>query len=281
MYWLLRTFAAWVSSLAPERAERLGRALAWVVFDLLRVRRSLVLRNLALALPELPPPARLAVGRASIASFVLTLVEVLRGWRHDVAGEVGFEGIQHIRSALAGRRGAYVLCFHMGNWEAMGAAVSRCIAPAHVLVKKVGTASIDRFATELRDRSGFLTVKRRQKGDGYAAIKEVLAKGEIVGFVMDQARPGEPRLPFFGHPARTNTSLAAIWQRVPAPIVPGMVRRTGFGRHVVEFLPALTLTTTDDPAADVLRLSTEFNAVVEACVRRFPEQYFWMHNRWK
>ena len=118
----------------------------------------------------------------------------------------------------------------MGNWEAMGAAWA-LVTPAHVLVKKVGSSSVDRFVSELRDRNGFLTVKRKKKGDGFSAIRDVLARGEIVGFVMDQARPGEPKLPFFGRPAKTNTSFAAIWRQDPGadrprlyPPAPGVER---------------------------------------------------------
>ena len=98
---------------------------------------------------------------------------------------------------------------------------------------------------------------------------------------MDQARPGEPKLPFFGHPAKTNTSFAAICRRFRAPIVPSFVLRQSFNRHVQYFLPEVSLEYTGDTDADILKQSTEFNAVVETCIRRCPEQYFWLHNRWK
>jgi KDO2-lipid IV(A) lauroyltransferase len=281
MYQLLRLVAAVVSRLPDAAIDRVVGCLAWLAFDVVRLRRSLVLRNLALAFPDMPLAERQRVGRASVKNFIMTAFEFFRSYGTDIAGAVEWRGLDYIREPLARGRGAYVLCFHMGNWEAMGAAVTRCITPAHVLVKKVGSSSVDRFVSELRERNGFFTVKRQKKGDGYAAIRDILARGEIVGFVMDQARPGEPKLPFFGHPAKTNTSLAAIWQRIPAPIVPGMIQRTGVSKHVIEFFPELNLATTGDLEADIKTHSTLFNEVVERCARMCPEQYFWMHNRWK
>ncbi|MCX6131608.1 MAG: lysophospholipid acyltransferase family protein, partial [Proteobacteria bacterium] len=112
-------------------------------------------------------------------------------------------------------------------------------------------------------------------------IREVLARGEIVGFIIDQARPGEPRLPFFSKPAKTNTSLAAIWCRARAPIVPVFIHRQSFGHHIIECQPELVLQETASSADDIIHNSLIFNRVVETAVRRYPEHYFWFHNRWK
>ena len=98
---------------------------------------------------------------------------------------------------------------------------------------------------------------------------------------MDQSRPGNPYLEFFGQPARTNTSFAAIWRRCPAPIIPGYIVRHEFGRHTVHFLPEVTLDQTENEEEDILRHSRIMNGVIEGVVRQHPEQYFWMHNRWK
>jgi len=182
---------------------------------------------------------------------------------------------------LAQGKGAYILCMHLGNWEAMGAACSRNFGPSHVLVKAVGTSGLNRFVSEYRERNGFHWVKRQRKGDGLKAIANVLARGEIVGFVMDQARPGEPKLPFFGHLAKTNTSFAAILRRHQAPVVPSFVIREGFHKHTEYFLPPVELSFSEDAEADVLKHSALFNRIVEDCVKRCPEQYFWLHNRWK
>ena len=281
MYYALTALAAVLGRLSAGAATFLARSVAWLVFDVARLRRGLMLNKLAIAFPDMPLAARERIARASVQAFAMTAFELFRSQRHDIAGRIEMRGAEVLRGALAEGRGAYILCFHLGNWEAMGAKITRALAPAHVLVKKVGHGGVDRFVSEMRALNGFLMVKRQKKGDGFAAIKDILARNEIVGFVMDQARPGEPKLPFFGHPAKTNTSFAAIWRRQPAPIVPAFIRRTALGAHVIEFFPQLTPSVTADADADILRHSTEFNAVVETHVRKCPEQYFWMHNRWK
>src|SRR5262249_29714282 len=157
----------------------LARALTALVFDVARVRRGRVLSNLALAFPEKSAAERRRIGRLSVYHFVLTVLEFLRSQGTDITARIELRGLPHIREALAKGQGIYVLCFHVGNWEAMGAACTRAIAPSHVLVKKVGSSSVDRFVGELRERNGFLCVKRAKKGDGFSAIRAVLAKGEI------------------------------------------------------------------------------------------------------
>lgn len=282
MYYLLSFTSEIIGRLSSEAIDRMARFLAWLSFDCLRLRRRLILHNLELAFGnERTPDERVSLGRQSVYHTILTFLEFFRASRTDIAGDIELHGDQHLRQALLQGRGVYVLCFHMGNWEAMAAKFTRAIVPSYVVVKKVGGPSVDRFVSDMRARIQFLTVKRQSKGDGYRQILGILERGEVVGFVIDQARPGEPKLPFFGHPAKTNTSFAAIWRRHPAPIIPSYITRRGVSRHAIQFLPPVDLTLTDDVKADILTHSEQFNRIVEACVRRCPEQYFWMHNRWK
>lgn len=281
MYYVMLAMSWLLCRLSKKGVTRLARLLCFLVFDVLRIRRQVVLANLAIAFPELTVKERSRIGRDSVYNFILTIFELLYSYQHDIAEDIEVHGREHIDAALAKGQGVYILCFHLGNWEAMGAKMTRTIVPSHVLVKSIGRGGVNRFVTYLRDKNRFLTVKRRKKGDGFRAIQEILAKGEIVGFVMDQSRPGEPRLPFFGHPAKTNTSLAAIWRRFPAPIVPAYIHRNGFGSHCLEFEPALNLELSDHTEQDILKHSELFNRVIEGAVRRYPGHYFWLHNRWK
>lgn len=282
MYHLLNIVAAWVGRLSSETIDFIARALAVLSFDVLRLRRRLILQNLEIAFSDqLTPSARIQLGRRSFYHMFLTFLEFFRSSRTDIAADIVLRGDHYLREVLATGSGAYILCFHLGNWEAMGAKFTRAFKPAYVIVKRVGGASVDRFVSDMRARNQFLTIKRQQKGDGFKQIQDTLARGEIVGFVIDQARPGEPKLPFFGRPAKTNTSFAAIVQRAPAPILPAFITRQGVSRHTIEILPPVELIQTGDAKADVLAQSEQFNRIVEACVRRYPEQYFWMHNRWK
>lgn len=282
MYWILCAFSRLISLLPEAVVEGLARLLAFFVFDIVRLRRRLVLHNLEIALGDVYDPLeREEIARESYRNFLLTCFEVFRSFRHDISANIDANGEEHLKQALEGGQGAYILCFHLGNWEAMGAYINKRIAPAHVLVKKVGGGSMNQFVEDVREHNGFRWVKRKSKGDGLRGILKVLAAGEVVGFVMDQSRPGEPKLPFFGTPAKTNTSFAAIWRKKPAPIVPAFIHRKKLGHHVLEFMPALDMVTTDSKEQDILDHSVLFNHEVEKAVRRYPEHYFWLHNRWK
>lgn len=279
---VLTALAQSLSRLPNRILVGLAQFITFMAFDVLRVRRSVMLRNVGIAFGDSKSAEeREHIARQSALNFVLTIFETMISIRKPIADRIEVRGGEHLRAALAEGRGVYILCFHLGNWEAMGAKVTRTFKPAYVVVKKVGGQGTNRFVERLRFNNGFYWIRRDRKGDGMRGIREVLDRGEIVGFVIDQARPGEPRLPFFGTPAKTNTSFAAIWSRRPAPVVPGYMHRTAFGEHLLEFEPALNLVSSENRSEDILRHSELFNKVVEGAVRKYPEHYFWLHNRWK
>lgn len=271
-----------VCRLSPNFMNTLATAMSYILFNVLRLRRSVAVKNIEIAFQNTIPEHEVQrIARQSYFHFVLTILELLASKRVDISKNVEIIGRHHITTALAEKKGVYVICCHMGSWEAMGSAFTRYVVPAHVLVKKVGGGSMNRLVEALRAHNDFLTIKRKKKGDGYEAIKKVLESNQAVGFVMDQARPGEPRIPFFGTPAKTNTSLAAIWQKIPAPIVPAFLVRNQDGSKTMRILPALNLQLSGDATQDILDHSLLFNQTLESIIKQCPEQYFWLHDRWK
>ncbi|NDE14829.1 hypothetical protein EBZ80_07870 [bacterium] len=282
---ILQKIADRTGRLSPAGAESLALTLSAFFWSVLRLRRRTVVKNLQTAAAgglDLPLGVE-GTARKVYDHVAMTVVEFLRGSRHDWVSGVELAGEEHIRAALAAGRGAYLLCAHQGNWEVHGAALSRLIRPAHILVKKVGSDSVNEFVLGMRRKNGFLDIGRARKGDAVRTILRALSAGDMVAFVMDQTRPGEPMLPFFVVPARTNTGLAALWRRHEAPVVPCWIERLGFGRHRLHFMPALdlTLATTSDAKTDIMEATRVFNEVLEGIIRQRPEQYFWMHRRWK
>ncbi len=281
MYFILSGIAWLLSRCSWSSIARLAWVLSGIAYHL-RFRRRIVSKNLNIAFGDtITPMQRQNMARQCYYHFTLTALETLRSQYLDIAADITLQNADYIRQALREQNGVYILCMHMGNWEAQGAATTRLVTPCYVFVKRVGSPGVDRWVQTMRRRNGFEPLLRQKKGDGVRMVKETLGRGEIIGFVADQARPGEPRLPFFGVPAKTNTSLAAIVRRLPAPVVPSYIRRLAPGRHVLEFLPPLELQMTDDADADILRHTQQFNDAVEAMIRQNPEQYFWLHDRWK
>lgn len=282
MYNLLAAIGVLCASLGEKGQEYLARGLAFILFDGLHLRRNLMVENLAIAFPEMDSVVRTKTARISLYHVCLTMIEFLASSRRNISKDVTVKNPEYAQEILGRGQGMYAIATHLSNWEALGSGLTRFVAPAHVIVKKVGGPSMNRRVEDLRAHNDFLTIKRQKKGDAYAAIRGALAANQLIGFVMDQSRPGEPKLPFFGVPAKTNTSLAAIWRKCPAPVVPAMIHRIpGTRRMEIEFLPEIHLEKTEDESADILHHSVKFNAAVETIIRRHPDQYFWMHARWK
>ena len=277
------TVFARVVGMIPESILAAGaKGLGIFLFDVIRLRRSLRLRNIKIAFPDIKDSDAVIMARSAMIHLVTTIVELIWVCTHDPEDRVSVVNPEILSDALARGNGAYVLCTHTGNFEAFAMILSKKFAKVTSPVKRVGSSKgLNQFIAENRARQGMDAFVRTKKGEGFLAIRKALDEKRIVGFMMDQARPGEPRLPLFGKPAKTNTSLGAIWERCPAPVIPGYSERVGFARHVVHLLPEVHFTSTGDAAADVLSRAVACNTIVETIVRRCPDQYWWVHDRWK
>ncbi len=280
---LLHAVAKLTQKVPLSWLEKTAYALAFLSYYILRIRRKLITKNIQIAFASMDTKTRDKLGFASNLSFWQTILEFFRGSNGSLADNTTIVGKENLTEALAEGKGVFVLCTHMGNWEAMGAATNRQVAPAHIIVKKVGFTGLNAFVDQVRRYNQFLSLYKGEKGSVYRGIKEVLKQKEIIGFVFDQARPNSPRLPLFGKPCKTNTSLAAIWRKNQVPIIPGYIERTAFGRHTVHYLPRIDkeLILSNDAEQDYIRHSLLFNQVTEKIITACPSQYFWFHNRWK
>lgn len=282
MYLFMKAIAWLLSQLSYPSLEKLAHIWTFVFFDIFRFRRGMMLENLAIAFPDQYTKAeKKKIARASFSHFIQTLFEVIISAKYPIDADVEVIGGERLTLALEGNKGVFIVAMHMGNWEAMGAVITKRFRPAYTVVKKVGSDGLNKYVEERRLANGLYWIGREKTGDAVRQMFKILKAGDIVGFIMDQARPGEPRLPFFSKPAKTNTSLAAIWGRRPAPVMVATMHRTAFGKHILEIDGPLDMRVTDDPDDDILANALMFNQQVEASVRRYPEHYFWFHNRWK
>lgn len=221
------------------------------------------------------------MGRESLYHFILTFFEFLRSVRIDILGDTTYEGRDLVMDALKEGRGGYILSCHLGNFEAMGGSGTRFAVPTYSIVKEMRNKGVNQLVDELRRGNGLYPIYRKPEGTAIKAILKTLKRNELVGFMLDQARPEAPRIPFFGTPAKTQTSLAVMWRKHPAPIIPVSIRRLAPGKHHITVWPALETERTKDAEADVYRITEQCNKMIETMIRTCPEQYFWLHNRWK
>lgn len=284
MYFVTWLFAQFLGRLPDFILVGFAHGLSILAFDVLRIRRRLIIQNIAIAFPEKSHQERVSIGRASLFHFASTILETIQGGPRNLIQHVEVVGESWFEKAFNQKKGVYLVCVHMGNFEVLGAVVSTRWSPLTVPVKYIGQGGFDRYVHAQRTRYRINPVRRTTKGSGFRAIKDAILRGEPAGFMLDQARHGEPKLDLFGKPAKTNTSVAAIWFKSPAPLVPVFTFRKSFGHHVIEFWEPVV--ESPDSASlsfeeRVLEQSKSFNRLVEKMIRSHPEQYWWIHNRWK
>ena len=281
---LLLDALAWAFSLIPSGVlGAVASALAWLAFDVVRIRRSVVLQNILRAFPASSHAERVRMGRASVRSFVLTMFEFFASGRYFRDARMDVVNGDALHAAIAAGKGAYIIVIHIGNWEFLCNRGTRHFAPVSVLAKDVGRGAGAVWVTEKRRKNGCFVIPRNGEVPAALRIPRLLSENGIIGFVVDQHKPGGVKAPFFGTPAWTNSGLFQIWMRHKAPILPAIGRRVGPNHHEMIFLPEFVVES--DPTwkfkETVTRNVEKMNRVVEDMIRLAPDQYFWLHKRWK
>ncbi|MEP7027875.1 MAG: lysophospholipid acyltransferase family protein [Candidatus Eisenbacteria bacterium] len=281
-YGLVR-IAGWAVAMLPDGAARaLGRTLG-ALARLAGVRVGVARANLARAFPERSLRERERILRGAYAQAGLSAIEILRFPRLTpqaldpiVSSIAGFE---HVKAARALGRGVVLLTGHYGAAELMGAAVARHGHPMHFLVRGQSNALVD---ADLQARRAALGVGVVPHGAGVRGVLRALRENACVALIADQdaGRRGV-FVDFFGAPASTPPGPAEFALRAGAPLVMGCLVRELDGRYHGRFFPPLTVPPSGDHAADVRALTALHVRMLEEWIRERPEQWLWMHRRWK
>ena len=277
---VLAPVALALAYLPPPVSRWIGARLGDLAWVTLRRRRRVALKNLELALgAEISPAELTRIGRASFRNLGLNLVEACEFFfraPERLLSRVETCGLDHVRAAAAKGRGVLVVTGHLGNWELLAASAARGPVPIAVVARPLDDPMLDRVLERLRIRGGMEIISKRQAlGD----IRDALRRGRMIGVLLDQNASRREGLfaPFFGMPASTSKGLALIALRTGAPVLPAFIRRLPDGHHQIVFEPPVPIPENRDPAA----FTTAFNQAIERAIRRAPEQWFWVHRRWK
>lgn len=272
-----------VLRLLPFRlAVGCGRVLGRLagVFD--RRHRRVAEANVARALGKDPGEARRFVRRVyrnvgATAVECLLLPHLLR--RKPPSELCRLEGAEHIQAALERGNGAIVITAHVGNWELSGLTVAHAVGSLLSVARALDNPLLERRFRGLRERLGQAIVDR--KGALRSVLKRLRANGVVAMLIDQNLRDGGVFVDFFGRLASTVPSPARIALKYRVPVLPACGHRTADGTHVVRVDPAVELIRTGDLDADVLANTALFTRCIEACVREHPDQWLWLHNRWR
>jgi KDO2-lipid IV(A) lauroyltransferase len=275
--WLALGLLRLLSRLSYPRLMRvtgaIGAAVGRLPFPQIRVAR----RNIELCLPELGAAARQRVLRAHFRSVGMSIGETALVWfKPDLVPTLArVEGLEHLDAVRAAGQGVILLAAHFTTLE-IAARIAAGTRDTHAVYKPSGDALLTAFFVARRGGASAGVIPR----DDIRTMVRVLKGAGIVWYAPDQAYRGKgaQMVPFFGVPAATNTATSRLAKLTGAAVLPYFAERLPDGAgYRVTIAPPLADFPGDDPITDTLR----FHHLIEAQVRRIPEQYLWLHKRFK
>ena len=281
-YWAVKLLSHFVCLLPHRAAMMIGAGLTRLLWPFIPARRKRLAQTQIERCLHVSPAEAARIARESTLRFGPMLMEVLRFpvLRRHIEDYVTITGALHtMRASLAQGKGAIIATSHSGNWELMGGALALAGLPIVGVAKRQSAAGMDRFINEYRALVGMHVTYRSSVREMFRMIDQ----GWIIGLLSDQdpSRRDGVIVDFFGQETNAFTGAAAIARRCEVPIFPVFMHRRADGHHELTIEEPLYVEKTDDRAADVLRVTQEISAHIEAWIRRYPSEWFWLHDRWK
>jgi KDO2-lipid IV(A) lauroyltransferase len=242
------------------------------------------MRNLAMVFPETTEAERGRILRGVFTSLGRQLAELCQFPKYtaeNIDEVVAYDGLENYERAYAGGKGVLFLTAHFGGWELSAFAHSLHGHWLHVVMRPMDNEYLDRLLQHYRSMHGNKPVA---KDDFVRGLLAAMKAGETVGILMDtnMTPPQGIFVDFFGIPACTASGLARIALRTDAAVVPGFtIWDAALGKYRLRFDPALQLIRTGHLEADIAANTQMFTKVIEDYVRKYPDQWLWVHRRWK
>lgn len=270
---------------------RIPRSRSFVVSSLLgrlfylvdKKHRTIVLDSMARSFgDQMSPHKRKLLAKRVFMNAVQTVLEV--GWslsrdNQQLTPYFRIKGRSNIEEAHAKGRGVLVLTAHFGNWELLSVVGSMLDHPISVVYRPLDFKPLDRFFVRMRTRFGSKVIPNRR---ALRQVMSALRDGNLVGLLMDQNVDWYEGVfvDFMGRRACTNKGLALLAMKTGAPVIPLFMVREKEG-FVAEFLTEIPFERTGDRTRDIDENTARYNEVIESFLRRHPDQWLWLHQRWK
>lgn len=283
-YWAALVLLRFFGALPRPVSLLFARGLAAITYRGMGHLRRTAARNLNLAFPHWAPGQVQAVVRGVFRNFARLLAEFAllhRLDRNNISDVVVYEGFDNFAESLRRGKGTLFLTAHFGAWELCPFAHALYGYPLKFVVRPIDNPFLDRLINSYRTASGNQII---QKKDSLREMLRTLKRKEGVGILIDQntTRDAGVFVDFFGLPACTTTVLAALALRTGATVVPGvLIWDNDRQKHRLHFEPPVPIVQTGDSRADIIENTARFNKILEGLVRQYPDQWLWIHRRWK
>ena len=265
--------------LLPHRVGlSIGKAIGRLVHCFAATRRAIVRRNIELCFPELTIEERNQLARQHFEALGMSIIELGVGrWASDdkIMALTSIEGLDHLEGPLQDGQGVILLGAHFTTLEVTGRALRKLGISFAAVYRRNRSEFVTEFLRTGRERSAEVIIEKRD-------IKSMVRKlrgGGIVWYAPDQSykRKGAEVVPFFGVPSMHTTATSVLARLGRATVVPLFQQRLPDGKYLVKLHPPLKDFPGSDPVEDVMK----YMRVLEEAVRACPEQYFWIHRKFK
>ncbi|MBS1702801.1 MAG: lysophospholipid acyltransferase family protein [Armatimonadetes bacterium] len=258
------------------KAERRGAFLSRTVWRFDKKHREQTKANLILAFPEKSDSKRAKIAEGMVNHFGYVVADFVRGsirTDEEYLSTTAVEGKENFDQAIAEGKGVLLVSAHLGNWERFGHWFALNNVSVSGVARDANDDEITQRVTKIRGERGARMLSR---GNAAREILVRLRKGEVI-FILPDQNADDAYIPFFGHVAGTALGPAVLHLKTKAPILPACMLRTGAGTYRIVFREPMHAKG-DEKAEELM---TRVNAEIEAMIRMAPEQYLWMHDRWR
>lgn len=279
----IKVFCWFIGHLPLQVNLQIGRVIGRLGFYLDKKHRDIAIRNLTTAFGDTKTANELYVlAKKAFENLGMNSMEFCRlPWltEKNLARYIECDGFENFKKAYDKGQGVIFLTGHFGNWELMAIFYALRGYPVDIVVRDLDNPVVDEFIRWVRTRAGNRTIS---KGRSMRELMRVLSKGGIVGVLLDQNVTWSEGVfvNFFNQLACTNKGTALLALASNAAVVPTFIVRERKGHRII-IGEEITLVNTGDRANDQLNNTAIFTRVIEDFVKKYPEQWFWLHQRWK
>ena len=283
-YVVVWTLVKLLGALPRSWARAVGACVGSIAFSILGRLKKAGLRNLELAFPEQTEGDREQILRCLYRNLGWLMAEFCQMPRYtpqNTRSFLRYEGLEHYEAAKAKGSGVLIVTGHLGAWELSSYYHSLMGHPMSMVIRRLDNQRVDHLVNHIRCLHGNCVL---HKDDFARGLIAAMRRGETVGILMDtnMTPPQGVFVPFFGHMACTASGLARVALRTGAAVLPGfMLWEERERKYVLHFGEEIELLATGDDERDAIENTARFTAAIESYVRRYPEQWLWVHRRWK
>ncbi len=272
-YFALRVLSRILKIFSIKKLNIISENLASIFFNYIPKRKKTALKNLKIAFPDETDEWINTTLKKCYNFFIFNFLQFLAFPIDPSSIDIEIVGEEHLKNAVNQKKGTVLVSAHFGSWEILGHWFGKNNYPLVGIAQKQKNKGANLFFEEKRQLSGIKQVYRKSS---MVSLYDVLNANGILGLVSDQDAKGKGVfVNFFDKPASTHKGAALFHLNTDASLIYGICVQENMGKYRVEFIP---INPTKKSVEDITQLYT---TIIEQSIKKYPEQYFWFHNRWK